>query len=202
MDVGNPYADVIPGPRGRLLITLAQLETAVTVRALARHSDVSPQRARDYVNELNDAGLAFAERVGSAVMVSLNRQHLLAEPILALAATRGRLIDRLREELHAWDDLAGAWLFGSTARGDGGRASDLDLLLVAESTTEAPGWVNATSRLREQANHWTGNEVQLIEHTRSSFGNLVAHANALVAAVRSEGIALTADSRALLRNVA
>lgn len=154
------------------------------------------------MDELSDAGVVFTEHAGSAVMVSLNRRHLLAEPILALAGTRGRLVDRLREELSDWEELAGAWLLGSVARGDGDRRSDMDLVLVAESTTESPAWVSATSRLREQANLWTGNEIQRIEHTRSSFGGLVAHANALVAGLRAEGIALTPNSRALLRNVA
>jgi len=45
MDLGRPYADVIPGPRGRVLSVLVQLATPVTVRALAARAGVSPQGA-------------------------------------------------------------------------------------------------------------------------------------------------------------
>lgn len=202
VDTAQPYADVLPGPRGRLLATLVQLELPVTVRALARYAGISPQGALSYVNALADAGILFTERVGSAMMVSLNRQHLEAEPLIALVGTRGRLIERLRKELGDWPGLAGAWLFGSTARGDGGTDSDVDLLLVAESTTENHDWTEATSRLRERVGLWTGNEVQLIEHTKKSFAGLVERQNPLVDAIRAEGIPLTGGSRAFLRNAA
>lgn len=202
MDTARPYADVIPGPRGRLLANLAQLEGPVTVRALARFADISPQSALGYVNALDDAGIVFVERAGQALMVSLNREHLGAESIMTLATIRERLVDRLRAELNDWYGLAGAWLFGSTARGDGGTDSDVDLLLVADLATEDPGWVKATTRLRERARLWTGNEIQLVEHTRASFTELVESANPLVAAIRTEGISLTQGSRVLLRSPA
>lgn len=202
MDTARPYTDVLPGPRGRLLATLVQLEAPVTVRALARYADVSPQGALSYVNALANAGILSSERVGAALMVSLNRQHLAADPLVALVRTRARLIERLSEELSEWRELAGAWLFGSTARGDGGPDSDMDLLLVAKSTTENNEWTEATSRLRERAGLWTGNEVQLIEHTKRSFASLVESENPLVAAIRAEGIPLTPGTRAFLRNVA
>lgn len=202
VDTARPYADVLSGPRGRLLAALVQLEVPVTVRALARYADASPQGALSYMKTLTGAGIVFAERVGPAMMVSLNRQHLAAEPLIALVRARGRLIERLREELGEWPELAGAWLFGSTARGDGGPDSDVDLLVVSEATTESHEWTEATSRLRERIGLWTGNEVELIEHTKTSFAALVRGSNPLVDTVRTEGIPLTAGSTALLRNAA
>ena len=84
MDLGRPLADIIPGPRGQLLATLAQLEAPVTVRALARYADVAPQTALNVVNDLADAGIVSAERAGSAQMITLNRAHILAEPLISL----------------------------------------------------------------------------------------------------------------------
>ncbi|MGH9245593.1 MAG: nucleotidyltransferase domain-containing protein [Acidimicrobiales bacterium] len=202
MDAAHPYADVIPGPRGRLLATLVQLETPVTVRALGRHAGISPQGALGLVNELGDAGLVFAERAGSALMVSLNREHLAAEPLVALVGLRGGLVQRLTDELRTWPDLAGAFLYGSTARGDGGRASDVDLLLVAEDTIDDIDWVEATDRLRERVQTWTGNDVQIVEHTRRSFARLVRSRNPLTSALQADGIPLLEGSRALLRGAA
>lgn len=198
MDLGRPIADMIPGPRGQLLATLAQLEAPVTIRALARYADVAPQTALNVVNDLAVAGIVSAARAGSAQLITLNRAHILAEPLIALSRTRARLIQRLTGELAAWPLLAGAWLFGSAARGTGDRESDVDLLLVAESSTQTAQWADAAARLVDHVLSWTGNQAQLVEHTRSSFAQLVRSDNPIVAAVRAEGIALTPHSLSLI----
>jgi predicted nucleotidyltransferase len=202
MHLGDPLADIIPGPRGQLLATLAQLEAPVTVRALARYAGVAPQTAINVVNDLADAGIVSAERAGSAHMITLNRAHILAEPLISLSRTRARLIQRLTDELATWPLLAAAWMFGSAARGTGDRESDVDLLLVAEASTQTARWADGTAQLAEHVLSWTGNHAQLVEHTRSSFVRLVRSDNPLVAAVRADGIALTPHSRSLLRQAA
>ena len=202
MNVAHPCADVVPGPRGQLLATLAQLETAVTVRALARHAGISPQTALDLVHDLSDAGLTVAEPAGRALMVSLNRDHLACEPIIQLVALRRRLVDRLTAELGTWGELAGAWLFGSAARGDGGRSSDIDLLLVAHDPVDDVAWMEATADLRQQVRRWTGNDAHLVEHTAQTLARLIKRRNPLIAVLRTEGIALTEGSRPLLRGAA
>lgn len=202
MDLTRPLADIIHGPRAQLLTTIVQLEAPVTVRALARHAGVAPQTALTVINDLADAGIVSAEAAGRAQMVSLNREHLLAEPLIALNRTRGRLIDRLGNELASWTGLAGAWLFGSAARGTGGRQSDIDVLLVAEDDTQTAQWSDSTARLVDQVVTWTGNQAHLIEHSRSSFAQLVLDENRLVTAIREEGIALVPGSVKLLQAAA
>lgn len=202
MDLTRPLADIIHGPRAQLLTTIVQLEAPVTVRALARHAGVAPQTALTVINDLADAGIVSAEAAGRAQMVSLNREHLLAEPLIALNRTRGRLIDRLGNELASWTGLAGAWLFGSAARGTGGRQSDIDVLLVAEDDTQTAQWSDSTARLVDQVVTWTGNQAHLIEHSRSSFAQLVLDENRLVTAIRVEGIALVPGSVKLLQAAA
>lgn len=184
------------------MATLVQLETPVSVRALARHAGTSPQGALGVVNELGDAGIVLIERAGPSLMVSLNRQHLAAEAIIALVRLRGVLVRRLRQEVATLPGLAGAWLFGSAARGDGRRDSDVDLLLVAARSLDSAEWIEATDRLRQGVKLWTGNELQLVEHTQPSWDRLVKATNPLVAALRTDGIPLTEGSRALLRRAA
>jgi hypothetical protein len=202
VDLARPYVDVLPGARGLLLATLVQLETPVTVRALARHAGISPQGALRLVNELAGTGLILTQPAGRALLVSLNRDHLAAEPLASLVSLRGRLVERLSAELAHWPHLAAAWLFGSTARGDGGPASDVDLLLVADTSLDDEGWVEASGGLRGHVHAWTGNQAQLVEHTRRSFAQLLKRNNPLVAALRAEGIPLTPDTRVLLRHAA
>jgi predicted nucleotidyltransferase len=200
VDVGRPYADVVPGVRGSVLATLAQLAVPVTVRALARHAEVSPQGALQVVNDLAVAGIVTVTSAGRSLMVSLNRDHLAAEPILGLVGLRARLVERLTGELAGWSNLAGGWLFGSAARGDGDSTSDIDVLLVADHGPDDE-WESSCARLASQVRAWTGNPTQLVEHTRRSFAALVRR-NPLIAALRSEGVPLTPTSPELLRGAA
>jgi predicted nucleotidyltransferase len=202
MDVARPFADLLPGARGRVLVTLAQLAVPVTVRALARHAGVSPQAALNVVDDLDEAGVIHTERAGGLVMASLNRDHILAEPLEMLAQSRGRLVERLSAELSSWPRLAAAWLFGSAARGDGGRSSDIDLFLVADFDIDDGEWTGAVDRLAERVEAWTGNPAQIIEHSWDSFAQLVREDNLLISALRTEGIPLTPPSRKRLRGVA
>lgn len=202
MDLSQPAADLWPGARGRALRTLVALEVPVSVRALARHAEVSPQAALELVNELAEVGLVHAERAGTAVMVALNREHLAAGPLIALVQMRARLISTLQDELSGWDDLAGAWLFGSAARGDGDRSSDVDLVLVAAGQTDSRAWLRRTAGLQVSVRAWTGNEPALIEYTRSQFDALVLERNPLIDALTAQGIPLWPTSRSLLRRTA
>ena len=142
-----------------------------------------------------------AEKAGSAQMVSLNRAHLAAEPLILLGRTRARFVTRLTGELSGWSGLAGAWLFGSAARGSGDRESDVDVLLVAERSIDTAAWADSTARIMSDIHAWTGNQAQLVEHTSRSFAQLVRHRNPLVDAIREDGISLTPGSDALLRGL-
>lgn len=202
MDVGQPLIDVVPGARGAVLATLAQLSVPVTVRFLARQAGVSPQGALSVVNDLVAAGIVDARPAGPSLMVGLNRDHLAAEALIALTSQRARLVERLTTELSGWDDLAGAWLFGSAARGDGDRHSDIDLLLVSAGSLDRQAWAGRVGLLADRVRRWTGNQVQIVEHTRRTFSALVRDDNPLVDALRSDGIPLTPKTRQLLRRVA
>lgn len=198
--MGSPLSDVIPGARGQLLTSLVQLDTPVTVRALARHAGVAPQTALSVVNELSVAGLVLTQRAGQARLVTLNRTHVLAQPLVELARTRVRLLEMLRTELADWPGLAGAWLFGPTARAGGDRGSVIDVLLVASASSKTPAWSEAARRLVRQIQAWTGNQVQLVQHSRGSFALLIRGGDTLVDAIREQGVPLTRASQNLLRS--
>jgi len=134
---------------------------------------------------------------GRSSMVVLNRDHLAAGPVLALAGLRGELIRRLRERLSAWPELNGAWLFGSVARGDADSDSDVDLLIVADDL-QSHDLHERLSRLQADVRSWTGNDLQLVEHSPSSWRKLVRAKNPLVEQIRLDGIALASDSASLL----
>ncbi len=197
MDLGSPVFDVAPAVRGALLQALARLEQPVTRRRLAAAAGVAPGNASAVIEELIQVGLVSETVAGRSSMVVLNRNHLAAGPVLALAGLRGELIRRLRERLSAWPELNGAWLFGSVARGDADSDSDVDLLIVADDL-QSPGLHERLSRLQADVRSWTGNDLQLVEHSPSSWRKLVRAKNPLVEQIRLDGIALAGDASTLL----
>lgn len=197
MDLTSPVLDVVPAVRGALLQVLARLEQPATRRQLASMAGVAPGNASAVIEDLIQSGLVTELVAGRSSLVSLNRRHLAAGPVIALAGLRGELIRRLREELSAWTDLRGAWLFGSVARGEAVRDSDVDVLLIADDL-ESSDLHERLSRLQSDVRGWTGNELQLVEHSPASWRKLVRSKNSLVQQVRVDGIALAGNTAALL----
>jgi predicted nucleotidyltransferase len=197
MDLGSPVLDVAPAVRGALLQALARLEQPITRRQLAAAAGVAPGNASAVIEELIQTGLVSETVAGRSSMVVLNRNHLAAGPVLALAGLRGELIRRLRERLSGWPDLLGAWLFGSVARGDADSESDIDLLIVADDlrSTELH---DRLAQLHTDIRSWTGNDLQLVEHSQASWRKLVRAKNSLVEQIRLDGIALTGNASSLL----
>lgn len=189
MDLGSPILDVVPAVRGALLGTLARLELPVTRRQLAGLAGVAPGNASTVIEDLVRVGLVQETLAGRSSMVMLNRHHLAAGPILALTSLRGELIRRLRERLAEWPEVISACLFGSVARGDAGRDSDIDVLLIVQDL-RSPDLHEQLSLLQADVVSWTGNELQVVEHNPPSWGKLVRAKNPLVAQIRSDGITL------------
>jgi predicted nucleotidyltransferase len=96
-----------------------------------------------------------------------------------------------------WPDLHGAWLFGSVARGEAGSGSDVDLLIVVDDL-QSRDLHGRLSQLHADVRSWTGNDLQLVEHSPSSWRKLVQAKNPLVEQIRLDGIALADAAASLL----
>jgi predicted nucleotidyltransferase len=152
------------------------------------------------IDDLVSLGLANETKVGRASLVALNREHLAAPSIIALTGLRGALILRLQARLKEWPDLPGAWLFGSVARGQSRPDSDIDVAIVAEDL-ESPNLHERLTRLHSDVRTWTGNELQLVEHSPRSWRDLKTSKNPLVEQIRADGIPLVDTAPLLLERV-
>lgn len=200
MDLSAPVADLIPGVRGALLEVLATLERPATRRELARLADVAPSRATAVIAELIEIGLVDEERIGSASIVRLNREHLLAVAVTAAASARRRLIERIREAVASAPAVREAYVFGSVGRGDAGRRSDVDVLVVADDP-EDPGHITVIDQLRLDIERWTGNPAQIVEYVATDWQQLVEARNPLVHSVRRDGIPVAATAATEERSI-
>jgi predicted nucleotidyltransferase len=198
VDLARPILDVVPGVRGEILATLARLSAPSTGRQIERAAGQPHSSTARVLDDLVDAGLVLRTSVGRDNTYRLNPDHVAAPAIIALATLRGELVDRLCATLSDHVDVVAAWLFGSAARGDGNRRSDIDILIV--QNVSAPGGA-AASNLASLGKAWTGNPVQIVEHSVETFGALVNDGNPLIDAIRRDGIALTEHSNAWLRAV-
>lgn len=112
-----------------------------TIRALSRLTEHSTYSIKSAVDVLEDNGLVTAESDGNRRPVGINRTQVSKpdDPVLRIPQTEFHdpvrtALDQLRSEL---DDVRGVLVFGSVARGQADRQSDIDLwVLVADSRGE------------------------------------------------------------------
>ncbi len=195
MDLSSPISSVIPGGRGLVLAVLARTMEPLSGRRIAELAGdrVAKTRVNALLNELVASGVVLADEKPPAVLYRLNRGHLAAVAVEALATMRERLITGLREAIGGWDPaVATAWLFGSVARGGGGVGSDVDIAVVRPDTVDPDGdrWRDQLVSLGDLILRQTGNEASVIEYSEAEVVALVATDQRIVDSIRAEGIYL------------
>lgn len=186
---------------GDLLAVLAGADMAFTGRQLARLVGASSEGARLALTRLVAQGIVRRDAAGAAWMYRLNRDHLAAPAILALAGLRATLLDRLRGVLAGWQPAPEyAALFGSAARGQERPDSDLDICLVrpAEVAVDDPRWRSQVADLEAAVTRWTGNDTRVLELAAGDIPDALDTASVLDDVLR-DGIPLAGEIAALRR---
>jgi Nucleotidyltransferase domain len=160
---------------GDVLQVLARADAAFTGRQVARLAGASKEGTRHALARLVKQGIVRREAAGAAQMYRLNRDHLAAPGILALAGLREELLHRLGRTLASWRPPACyAALFGSTARGQERPDSDLDVFLLrpAGISADHPVWDAQVGALAAQATVWTGNDTRVLQVGVDELGDI------------------------------
>ncbi len=168
MDLSAPHRAVFPEAIGGVLSALAGTTRPLSGREVAKLGGVPRSTAARALHQLVEHGLVRVQEAGAgaALLYTLNREHVAAEPVLALMGLRRALVDRLRTELAGWPlQPLHASLFGSAARGEGSTASDIDVFLVRHGAVEVEDarWRGQLDRLGDLVVSWTGNHVGIAE---------------------------------------
>lgn len=199
MELSRPMRVVTAALDGDLLAVLAGADAAFTGRQLARLVGSSGEGARKALTRLVAQGIVKQEQAGAAHLYRLNRDHLAAPAILALAGLRSTLLERLRSALAHWQPQPGyAALFGSAARGEDRIDSDLDICVVLPDDVAADdgAWRRQVAALEADASAWTGNDTRVLELCGS---DMQAGGASVVDDILRDGIALAGDPDALRR---
>ena len=160
----NPFAGVnTTGLDSQVLLVLAGADQYLTVREIHRMlpEGGSLEGVRKAVHRLVDQGTILVMFVGRSAGYTLNREHLLAEPILQIADAKQELVRRLSREISKWEvQPLTVKLFGSAARGDMEDESDVDLLVVLPDEISFDEGFTLVDELTSRASRWTGNDVR------------------------------------------
>src|SRR5215207_3784514 len=178
MDLSRPYRAVVSGVDGDVLVLLAGRNSALTGRQIADAlGHRSQEGVRKSLDRLVAQGIVHRQPAGRALMHSLNREHVAAPAVLALASMRTTLWQRIRDALEAWEmPPVHASAFGSAARGDGTTSSDIDLLIVRpdEVGFDDGRWRDQVDALEQQVREWTGNSASVVEQAEREIRGVIA----------------------------
>ena len=169
MQVQHPLAVVTPTLDGDILTVLALSDARFTAGRIGK---LMPTRSyngiRKALNRLADQGTVDVEQVGTIYSYTLNREHVAAAPIVALANLRGTLLNRIRAQIASWPiQPVYACVFGSTMRGQMRPDSDIDIFVVRPDSADRPAWEQQTGELATRVTRWTGNDGRALQMAES-----------------------------------
>ncbi len=203
MDFRRPLTVVTPTLDGDVLAVLAGADAEFSGRHIHRMvRSGSENGVRNAAERLVAQGVVSSRRAGRANLYRLNREHLAAPYIEALATLRVQLFERLRSVISAWDvPPRWAMVFGSVARGEADPHSDLDILVVrsGEAGEDSAEWRGQLDLLEDLATAWTGNETRILEYSEDELGD--AAVVAVLERALAEGIELYGSRHSLRRLV-
>lgn len=157
----SPLNTVTSMVEADVLRVLARAESEFTVARLSTMIEGrSPEGIRRALERLVDQGVVDRRVVGRAHSYALNRAHLAAPAIIALATLDNELRDRLRARVAEWRvPPTYAAIFGSGARGEMTPESDIDLAFVFEGAVDDHTFDDIVD-LAHDVTAWTGNDTR------------------------------------------
>lgn len=170
MDFLHPIRAVIPGAQGRVLAVLAETTAPLNLSTLARLAGVSVAQASRVMPDLVELGLIERREVPPSSLFRMAREHVAARAIIELARSRDAALEQIGT---AAADLPvppdSVIVFGSIARGDADRHSDLDVIVVRPDDIDEDddAWAASIERWRGEARTITGNAVEVLEVTQA-----------------------------------
>lgn len=167
VELSRPFAVVTPTLDGDVLGVLAGADTEFTSGDVRRLLSGRSQRGvANVLERLTEQGIVHRRAAGRVWLYRLNRHHLAAPQVVALARLREELVERLASEVDAWEEppVIGA-LFGSGTGPNHGIHSDVDLLLVRPQGCDDEVWAAQLDRLAGDVTDWTGNDARLLVMT-------------------------------------
>ena len=145
---------------------LAETSAELNLRTISRLSGVSVAQASRVMPALVELGIVERRDVPPSALFTFVSEHVAARAIATLADARRTVLDELGERARRLaQPPVSVIVFGSFARGDADRSSDLDVLLIrprgrAEDDAQ---WRAGVDRWADDMRRFTGNRIEVLE---------------------------------------
>lgn len=170
MRLQNPLTTISPTLDMGVLYVLARADAEFTAPNL---SNLLPECSslagvRKALIRLVAQGIVLDKVAGRTHVFRLNRDHLLAEAVIAMAFTKDRLFARIRSEIEMWEfSPLVVTIFGSAARNDMRNDSDIDLFIALNDPSDESQADTRIAQLAADVSAWTGNDTRPLVYLES-----------------------------------
>jgi predicted nucleotidyltransferase len=137
---------------------------------------------QENLKALTRLGLIRTQTIGRAGVHTVNEDHVAVAPMRSLLDPVTALTDTVRMSVS--DQVEAVILFGSIARGEADRRSDIDLAVIAPA-----GW-DGRSDLEDAVHARLGNNCDVLAFTPDEFTRLAAIDEPVVRDILADGIPL------------
>jgi len=169
----KPLSDILDSRiKVDILRLLARTGSDYTGREMAGIIGCSHNAARPALEDLERCGLVIHRRVGRANLYSLDRDNIINTDILASAfEVEAGLLEKVADTVARWmgDDLSSIVLYGSVARGEEQKDSDIDLAVVLKDGVEPESKEEAIADASIEIVRRFGNKLSPVLVTESGF---------------------------------
>jgi len=129
----------------------------------------------------------------------------LAGAVVDADNATGRLVDWIGEAVASWTISAEAvWLFGSTARGDAGPESSVDIVVVRPSHLDAESgeWATQLNALAQPVHNRSGNGCEILEYAWSELADLLDARDPVSGSLRRDALVVVGQRPPAPRSMA
>lgn len=184
MFFGEPFGGLILGARGAVLSVLLRTGAPLTGRQV--HGLVSDEYSLWSVQEalkaLAGLGIVDTQTIGRSGVHTINEGHATVAHLRVLADPIGMLRAAIAEAVGS--DVESVIVFGSIARGEAHRGSDIDLAVIAPA-----GW-DGRGDLEDAVRTSLGNGCDVLVFTPDQFQQLARSGEPVASDILRDGLAL------------
>ena len=192
MNLSKPLNSLIPTLEADVLTVLAGAAGSFTGRQVhALGAGSSESGVRNALKRLNTQGIVTRTPVGAADHYSLNHEHLMAKYIKSIFNLRSEFLKVIEEEVSRWEITpVCAAVFGSSARADMQRESDIDIFIVRPKSIDfgLSLWRAQCASLCSHITSWTGNDAQIFELNEEEIDRELTSKDGVIFSIIEDGI--------------
>lgn len=194
MDLSLPLRSIAPSLESSVLAVLSGTESALSASAIARLARRGTRAGQwPVLTRLVHHGLVLAESANTGSLYRLNREHVLAPAVLAVAASRREIQRRLTTAVEQLRPaVVSAAVYGSFVRDEADEDSDVDLLLVVPDILDVDDvrWQEAINSMEDRFLLWTGNRLEVLTMSIAALHRAVRAEEPIVASWRDEAFTI------------